>query len=1223
MTRTWYREHDYAFGQQMLSLRTAARLTQVQLAELLVVSRRAVSNWEAGKSYPKPHHLRQFIRLCVEHHAFPVGNEAQAIRDLWRASRPKVALDEPWLHEVLQSIPSSLHAHDHSAGPAVQAPILSTHNQPRVDWDDALDVATFYGREAEIVLLSQWIVEERCRVISVLGMGGVGKSALVTTVMQQVAGQFDAVIWRSLRDSPTCTTVVDGCLHVLAPDAPPDVTASFERRLQLLMDQLRVQRVLLVLDNGETLLEERSGTGRMRHGFEAYDRLLQRMGETTHQSCLLLTSREKPATIAPLEGRSAPVRTLQLAGLDTAAATQLLDEKHITPSVVERTHLVQLYQGNPLALKIVAQTIVDVFGGAITPFLEQGDVIFGGVRDLLDQQFARLSVLEQTVVLWFAVLREPVSLHDLVNVFRVPTTAALLLDAVEGLRRRSLIEQGQRAGSFTLQSVVLEYATARLIEEVRREIEHGQFVRLLDHGLCQAQAKEYVRQTQEQVLVLPLLTLLHATYPDFEEVEARLLALLDQLRQHGPLVQGYGPANLVALLRGQRGHLRGLDLSHLALWDVFLQGTDMQDTTLVSATVQGTIFTEPFGGVTAVAMSQSGHYWAAASMRGEMQVWEQGGQRLRRAWRAHTEQSLTLAFSADEQMLASASSNDIKVWDVGSGALLWQSWQIKNFNWLAFSPIAHILASASADGFVRLWNPQDGTLFKVLRHARGVAHLAWNLDGTLLATGCGDGSIWLWQLEGPQPDTPIRVLTGHTNYIMGVSFAPDGQHLASASVDGTVKLWDIHTGACLQTFSEHTAPAIRVQWSPDGGTLASSGYDATIRFWDVQTGNASKVLVGHTGLITNLVFTPDSRTLVSGSYDGTVRVWDVARGHCVRIIQGYTTALVDLDWRGDGAQLVSCAMDAGLTIWDARGTQPPFALQDHRRSMVEGQGVAWSPDGQLLASTGHGSIGLWDPITGVRLRELRDPDRTGILFQGAAWSPDGQLLATGTYGPGVQVWEMATRTRRWLSEAQSFRIRRVAWSPDGRWLAGGDYNGVVHVWDASDDMHYRRLEGHTGVVMSVAWKPDGKQFTSGGGGAHGELFVWDVNSWKRVQALAGHSQVVSAVVWSSDGKLLISGDGGGDVRWWDVERGVCLRIQPGHKGVVQALKVSPDGSTLASCGDDGAIRLWDMSSGAPLRTLRKDRPYERLNIMGIRGLSDAQKASLRALGAVEEVQSEG
>jgi WD40 repeat protein len=93
------------------------------------------------------------------------------------------------------------------------------------------------------------------------------------------------------------------------------------------------------------------------------------------------------------------------------------------------------------------------------------------------------------------------------------------------------------------------------------------------------------------------------------------------------------------------------------------------------------------------------------------------------------------------------------------------------------------------------------------------------------------------------------------------------------------------------------------------------------------------------------------------------------------------------------------------------------------------------------------------------------------------------------------------------------------------------------------------------------------------------------------------------------------------VRWWDVERRECVRIRKAHQGTVQSLKVSPDGCSLASCGDDGAINVWELESGEHLRTLRRDRPYERLDITGIRGVTQAQKASLRALGAIEGTSS--
>ena len=273
----------------------------------------------------------------------------------------------------------------------------------------------------------------------------------------------------------------------------------------------------------------------------------------------------------------------------------------------EQLRLIEAYAGNPLALKIVARTIVELFEGQIAPFLEQGEVVFGGVRALLDEQYARLSVVEQSVLLWLAILREPVNLQELLAVLGVPLPRSQVLEAVDGLRRRSLIERGQRQGSFTLQSVVMEYVTARLIAEVTSEIKQGRCSRLIEHGLELATSKEYVRQTQQRLIVAPILAGLRNSYPLRTALEEQLLALLDQLRERADDAQGYGPANLLALLRELRGHLRGLDLSQLSLRGVYLQGVEMQDTTLSGATLQETVFTESFDPPWSVATSSNGH----------------------------------------------------------------------------------------------------------------------------------------------------------------------------------------------------------------------------------------------------------------------------------------------------------------------------------------------------------------------------------------------------------------------------------------------------------------------------------------------------------------------------------------------------------------------------------------------------------------------------------------
>jgi WD40 repeat protein/transcriptional regulator with XRE-family HTH domain len=1233
MKRSLYDEADYAFGQLILTLRTQMGLTQARLAERLGVSRRAVSTWELGSHYPASEHLKAFIALAVQLGAWAAGREAGEIRALWRAAHQKVLLDERWLQGLLGTQPPRLalvapQSDEQTAAQPAPGPLLV--------WGDALDVPSFYGREEELALLSRWVVEERCRVVSVLGMGGIGKSALTVTAMHQVAEHFEVVIFRSLRDAPSCETLVEGCLRVLTPDLLQDLPNSLEARLGLLLEQFRARRVLLVLDNLEMLLEEGEGTGRIRADFEEYARLLRRMGETTHQSCLLLTSREKPANLVPLEGSRSPVRAMRLAGLDAEAGEQLLAEKEVMGSLHDRERLVKLYAGNPLALKIVAQTIADLFEGEIAPFLAQSEVVFGGVRELLDEHFARLSALEQRVLLWLAIVREPISIEQLLGLLVPPLSRAQVLEALEALHQRSLIERGRQPGSFTLHSVVLEYATGRLLTEATSEIKHGQLVRLIEHGLELAKVKEYLRQTQQRLLVAPLLAQVRDAYLEQDEVEEHLTALLALLRARADYAQGYGPANLLALLREQRGHLRGLDLSQLSLRGAFLQGVEMQDASLARATVRDVVFTESFDAIRGVAISPDGHLWATGSRRGNTQVWREGGKTLYLAWQAHTDTIRALAFSPDGATLATGSwDGAIKLWDLERGtlsgeqvSLLWTNWLPSKIQRIAFAPDGRTLASGGGDGTIRLWNTSSGTHLGTLPSQNSpVQALAWSPDGRLLASGSQGGNIRIWERPLERSDASVQVLAGHATWVTGLAFAPDGRRLASGSVDRTVKLWEVASGRCLQTLTAHTNPVFALAWSADGRLLASSDRDHLIWLWDVEHGRYRAALSGHEAGVYAIAFTPDSSYLLSSSDDGTLRLWDVERGECVQVLQSYAVSLYDIAWSPDGTKIASAGTDTLVTIWDmgeGRSLSRPRVLRGH--SWVV-HGVTWSPDGKMLASSGWDStIRVWDATTGAGVKLLQDPDHVDALIFGVAWSPDGKWLAGASTIRGVQLWEVNTGIRRWIGQTDGATVQ-VAWSPDGTRLASCSDDGSVCLWDASSGREQLRLVGHRGMVRSVAWSPDGRQMASGSGnhgqGDNGEIFVWDAHSGERIHALVGYPGAISALTWTACGERLISGGSDGTVRWWNVLREECVRIQQAHQGTVQSLLISPNGGRLASCGDDGAIRLWDFKSGEPLQTLRRDRPYERLNITGIRGLSEAQKASLRALGAFEETSVGG
>ena len=337
-----------------------------------------------------------------------------------------------------------------------------------LDWGEAPDVTNFYGRQAEIDQLKQWLIVDRCRLIGILGMGGLGKTALVTHLAEQVQDEYHYLIWRSLRNAPPFKELLADWILILSDQQTFELPEDIDKCFSLLLNYLRQKRCLLVLDNVESILQAGENAGQYRVGYEAYGHLFQLIGDTRHKSTLLITSREKPRLLGPLEGQTTPVRTFQLASIDLKSGQAILQERGLKGSDETWKTLLDRYSGNPLALKLVAETVRELFFGEISEFLQEESIIFSGIWELLSQHFDRLSALEKELLLWLAIERDAVGVDQLRENLIHPITRRKLLETLHSLSRRSLLEQTELG--FTLQNVVMEFLIDYLVDAVSQEL---------------------------------------------------------------------------------------------------------------------------------------------------------------------------------------------------------------------------------------------------------------------------------------------------------------------------------------------------------------------------------------------------------------------------------------------------------------------------------------------------------------------------------------------------------------------------------------------------------------------------------------------------------------------------------------------------------------------------------------------------------------------------------
>ncbi len=1125
-------------------------------------------------------------------------------------------------------------------------------SRQRIDWGEVPDSSQFYGRQKELVDLKQSVVHDHCRLLALLGIGGIGKTILAVKLATQIQHHFTYIIWRSLTNSPSLDDILAEWIAFLSDQSELHLPESLDNKLLLLFTYLRKYRCLLILDNVESILREGDRAGQYREGYEGYGRLIHTIGETSHKSCLLVTSRERLKEFGSLGGSTGPIRAYILEGLKESDSRKMLGGKDLKGTDEAWGAFIQHYAGNPLALKLAVGPIQELYDGDIAAFLKDGVGIFDDLYQLLKQQFSRLSELEKEIMYWLAIDRDIVTPDDLLkDIMRLsglgkeiiywltiereetsieeilhdvvqPVSKRELLEELASLRRRAMIEMAHT--NFTLQPVILEYTTGQFIDQICEEVKTGKLALFASHALLKAQAKEYIRNSQSRMILTPLSEKLQVMFRGKRTLEDRLSLLISKLQSKSPLAPGYAGGNCLNLLSYLKKTLSRSDFSHMIINQAYLQGVELHEVNFMHSHFENTVFTETFGSIFSVAFSSDGRFLAAGSVGGEIRVWQvEDGTQFTTTGRTNLLWSVSdpsddwvwsVTFSPDGSTLASGNDNNtIKLWDAKTGECLKLLQGHTDRVWsVAFSSDGKMLASGSDDQTLRLWNMHTGERVKTLSgHTDRVVSVAFNSSGTVLASASEDRTIKLWN---PGTGDCLKTLSGHTNSVRSVTFAPNETLLASASEDRTIKLWNPGTGDCLKTLSGHTSSIRSLSFSPDGETLVSGSDDQTLRLWDVHTSEMLKTLQGHTNLVWSVAFSPNGLLLASGSEDQTLRLWDAHAGQCLRTMQGYTNQVWSVALSPDGTILASGNEDRSVKLWSVLTQQPLQNLFGHSNRI---RSVAFSPNGLLLASGSEDqTLRLWDAHTGQGLKTLKG--HTGPIW-GVSFSPDSEMLVSGSDDQTIRVWESNTGRCLKTLQAPATVVWAVAFSPDGVHLSAGYEDNTIGIWNIDTGECDRVLQGHGGNVRSIAFSPNGDVLLSGSADQTAKL--WNVHTGECLATLQGHTNFVKTVAFSLNGSTVASGSDDQTIKVWDAHTYHCLKTLRGHTDSVKSVRFNPDENTLSSGGEDAMIKLWDIKSGECRATLKSPRPYEGMNITGATGLTEAQKTTLETLGAIDELQA--
>ncbi len=493
-------------------------------------------------------------------------------------------------------------------------------------------------------------------------------------------------------------------------------------------------------------------------------------------------------------------------------------------------------------------------------------------------------------------------------------------------------------------------------------------------------------------------------------------------------------------------------------------------------------------------------------------------------------------------------------------------------NSISFNPNGKVLATASDDNTVKLWNTTSHKeITTLIGHIDKVNSVSFSPDGKVLATGSVDKTVKLWDTSTYKEITTLK----YEQEVRGISFSPNGKILAAATYSNTVKLRDTSTYSDTSIYKEiqtlnHKAWVHSVSFSPDGKMLVSVSGDNTVKLWDTSTYKEITTLSGYPLGTNGPSFSPDSKKLAYVSGDNEVKLWDTTTKKESTILTG-DKAWVYVNFSPDGKMLASVSSDKEVKLWNTSTYKESTTLTKNMYNILA---VSFSRDSKMLAFGDDGNeVKLWNTSTTKEITTLSGHTRD---VYDISFSPDSKMLASASRDNTVKLWDTSTTKEIQTLSGHKNSVTGISFSPDGKMLASASDDKTVKLWNTTKRKVFETLIGSTSGANSLSFSPDSKKLAYVSDG--NKVKVWDITTRKVTNTLNSHIDTVNSVSFSPDGKILATASNDKTVKLWDTSTYKEIKTSMRHENWVYAVSFSPDGKMLASASADKTIKLWNTST---------------------------------------------